>query len=74
MGRSARTRPAARSDNRGESGEGPLALVLGTVLDGIPESMVIGLTLVGGESIGVSYLAAVFLSNLPEGISATQGC
>ena len=57
----------------GEDDEGPLALVLGTVLDGIPESMVIGLTLVGGESIGVSYLAAVFLSNLPEGISATQG-
>jgi zinc transporter, ZIP family len=58
--------------NEGDD-EGPLALVLGTVLDGIPESMVIGLTLVGGESIGISYLAAVFLSNLPEGISATQG-
>jgi ZIP family zinc transporter len=57
----------------GPEDDGPLALVLGTVLDGIPESMVIGLTLVGGESVGVAYLAAVFLSNLPEGISATQG-
>jgi ZIP family zinc transporter len=57
----------------GSEGEGGLAIVLGTVLDGVPESMVIGLTLVGGESIGVAYLAAVFLSNLPEGISATQG-
>ena len=50
-----------------------LGIVLGSVLDGIPESMVIGLTLVGGASLGVSYLAAVFLSNLPEGISSTQG-
>ena len=47
--------------------------MLGTVLDGIPESMVIGLTLVGGASLGISCLAAVFLSNLPEGISSTQG-
>ncbi len=68
MGGSQRKDPTGGQDD-----EGPLALVLGTVLDGIPESMVIGLTLVGGESIGVSYLAAVFLSNLPEGISATQG-
>jgi ZIP family zinc transporter len=75
MGGSQRKDPTGvmPGDSQGESGEGALAIVLGTVLDGIPESMVIGLTLVGGESIGVSYLAAVFLSNLPEGISATQG-
>jgi len=52
---------------------GALGIVLGSVLDGIPESMVIGLTLVGGQSPGISYLAAVFISNLPEGISSTQG-
>jgi ZIP family zinc transporter len=51
----------------------PLAIVLGAVLDGVPESMVIGLTLIQGGSIGVSYITAVFLSNLPEGISATRG-
>ncbi|HTN80764.1 MAG TPA: hypothetical protein VMK16_13885 [Acidimicrobiales bacterium] len=52
---------------------GALGIVLGSVLDGIPESMVIGLTLIGGQSLGISYLAAVFISNLPEGISSTQG-
>src|SRR5512132_3988490 len=46
---------------------------LGAVLDGVPESMVIGLTLIQGGSIGVAYISAVFLSNLPEGISATRG-
>jgi zinc transporter, ZIP family len=58
----------------GEQGEGsPLAIVLGTVLDGVPESMVIGLTLLGGGAIGISYLTAVFISNLPEAIASTTG-
>jgi ZIP family zinc transporter len=55
-----------------ESGS-PLAIVLGTVLDGIPESMVIGLTIYQGGAVGAAYLAAVFISNLPESISSTAG-
>lgn len=58
----------------GEQREGsPLAIVLGTVLDGIPESIVLGLTLISGGSIGISYLTAVFISNLPEAIGSTTG-
>lgn len=56
-----------------EESSNSLGIVLGAVLDGIPESMVIGLTLTQGGSIGVAYIASVFLSNLPEGISATRG-
>ena len=48
-----------------------LAILLGTVLDGIPESIVIGLTLVKGGAVSVAMVIAVFLSNLPEAISAT---
>ena len=55
-----------------ESGS-PLSIVLGTVLDGIPESMVIGLTIYEGGAVGAAYLAAVFISNLPESISSTSG-
>jgi zinc transporter, ZIP family len=63
-----------RKDSGGaqESGSA-LAIVLGTVLDGIPESMVIGLTLLEGGKVGASYLAAVFISNLPEAISSSAG-
>ena len=50
-----------------------LAIVLGTVLDGIPESMVIGLTIFQGGAVGAAYLTAVFISNLPESISSTVG-
>jgi zinc transporter, ZIP family len=55
-----------------EEGSG-LAIVLGAVLDGIPESIVLGLTLVGGGEVSVAFLAAVFISNLPEGLAASTG-
>ncbi|HEX2302713.1 MAG TPA: hypothetical protein VHH57_03730 [Gaiella sp.] len=51
----------------------PLAIVLGIVLDGIPESAVIGLTLLEGGAVSVAMLVAVFLSNLPEAVAATTG-
>jgi zinc transporter, ZIP family len=60
------------ADGGQESGSA-LAIVLGTVLDGIPESMVIGLTIYEGGAVGAAYLAAVFISNLPEAISSTAG-
>jgi ZIP family zinc transporter len=56
----------------GESDSG-LAIVLGTVLDGIPESIVIGLTIYESGAVGASYLVAVFVSNVPEAISSTAG-
>ena len=50
-----------------------LAIVLGTILDGIPESIVLGISLLGGGGVAVAVVAAVFLSNLPEAIAATTG-
>jgi ZIP family zinc transporter len=55
-----------------ESGSS-MAIVLGSVLDGVPESMVIGLTIFQGGAVGAAYLVAVFISNLPESISSTSG-
>ena len=67
-------RPVAALDrDRDGTEDSPLSIVLGTVLDGIPESIVIGLTLLAGEGVGVAYLVAVFVSNLPESISSTAG-
>jgi ZIP family zinc transporter len=51
----------------------PKAIVLGTVLDGVPESIVVGLTLLAGGGVSVALFAAVFLSNLPESMAATSG-
>jgi zinc transporter, ZIP family len=56
-----------------QSGGSGLAIVLGIVLDGIPESVVLGLTILQGGSVSAAFLLAVFLSNLPEAIAATAG-
>jgi ZIP family zinc transporter len=62
-----------RKDATGAQSEGsPLAIVLGSVLDGIPESFVLGLTVLQG-GVSVSLLAGVLLSNLPEGMSSSAG-
>jgi ZIP family zinc transporter len=61
-----------RSDG-GQAGGAALAIVLGIVLDGIPESIVLGLTLLTGDGVSAAMLAAVFLSNLPESVAATVG-
>jgi ZIP family zinc transporter len=50
-----------------------LAILLGTVLDGIPESIVLGLSLLERGGVSVAVLCAVFLSNLPEALSSTAG-
>ncbi len=47
------------------------AIFLGTLLDGIPESFVVGASVTTGGAGGLVFIAAVFLSNLPEGMSGT---
>jgi zinc transporter, ZIP family len=65
---------AHRKRSSGRQSEGTSqAIVLGTVLDGIPEGIVIGVSLIGGGGVSVAVIAAVFLSNLPESIAATTG-
>jgi ZIP family zinc transporter len=49
------------------------AIAIGALLDGIPESVVLGVSLLGGGGVGVPVLAAIFISNLPEGLSSAAG-
>lgn len=50
-----------------------MAIALGSVFDGIPESMVIGLSLLDGEGVSLPVVIAIFLSNVPEGMSSSAG-
>jgi zinc transporter, ZIP family len=56
----------------GPSAVGP-ALALGAFLDGVPEQLVLGLGLAGGEEVSAGLLAAIFVSNLPEAIGGAGG-
>ncbi len=48
-------------------------MLLGIILDGVPESIVIGLGIFGGGKVSLAMLVAVFISNLPEAIAGTTG-
>jgi ZIP family zinc transporter len=65
---------AHRKHPGGRQAEGsPLAIVLGTVLDGVPESLVLGLTIVVEGTVSAAFLVAVALSNVPEALAASSG-
>lgn len=55
------------SDNTG------MAIAAGTMLDGIPESMAIGLLVASGGKLSIATVAAIFISNIPEALSSTAG-
>jgi ZIP family zinc transporter len=49
------------------------AVLIGAVIDGVPESAAIGMGLAADKGLGIVLLGAVFLSNLPEAIASTTG-
>jgi zinc transporter, ZIP family len=65
------------ADRKRSSGPGAggaaMGIVLGAVLDGIPESAAIGVSLLEGGGVSVAVVVAVFLSNVPESMSAATG-
>lgn len=69
---SLRARDRKRSRGQQEGGSGT-AITIGALMDGIPESVAIGASLIGGGSVSAAMVAAVFLSNVPEGLSAASG-
>jgi zinc transporter, ZIP family len=67
-------RGGERRKNSGDrQGGSAAAIAIGALLDGIPESAAIGISLIEGGGVGIALVAAVFLSNVPEGLSSAAG-
>lgn len=54
-------------------GHSGLAIYFGTLMDAIPESMIIGLSLINSNKVDVLFISAIFVSNFPESLSSTVG-
>ncbi len=68
-----RADPAHRDGDRDKNSKNANALAIGAVLDGVPESIVIGVSLLRGGSVALVAVIAIFLSNIPEGLSSAAG-
>jgi ZIP family zinc transporter len=64
---------AQAQPSEAEQGGSGAALALGALLDGVPESAVIGVSLLDGGAVSLVTVAAVFISNVPEGLSSSAG-
>ncbi|HTP09736.1 MAG TPA: ZIP family zinc transporter [Anaerolineae bacterium] len=63
-----------RKRSGGEQAQGnSFGIFIGTLLDGIPESFILGASLVASSGVSAAFLVAVFVSNLPEAMGATTG-
>ncbi len=46
-----------------------MGIVVGSVVDGVPESLIFGIQIGTGTTISLSFLAAVFVSNIPQALA-----
>lgn len=68
-----RKRSGSLQPSESESEGSGLTLAVGALIDGIPESVVIGLSMLEGGAVSMVAVIAIFLSNLPEGLSSAAG-
>jgi ZIP family zinc transporter len=65
---------ADRMDFEGaQAGGSGAGILLGSLLDGVPESLVLGLSLVHSPQVSLAFIFAVAISNIPQGLGGTAG-
>lgn len=68
-----RKRSGEQQVSEQENAGSGLALAIGALIDGVPESIAIGISMITGSKVSLAVVAAVFLSNVPEGLSSAVG-
>jgi len=62
-----------KRSNGHQMGSSGLAIFIGTLIDAIPESVIIGVSLLKEGSVSFLLVIAIFISNFPEGLSSSVG-
>ncbi|MFL6526815.1 MAG: ZIP family metal transporter [Chthoniobacterales bacterium] len=70
--RGAKHRKRSGDQQPSDAGSG-MAIAVGALLDGIPESIVIGLSMLRGGVVSMVAVIAIFIPNIPEGLSSAAG-
>jgi zinc transporter, ZIP family len=52
-----------------EGAGGPLGIVVGSIVDGVPESIIFGVQIGRGAEVSLAFIAAVFISNIPQALA-----
>lgn len=66
-----RSRKRSRTQAGSSGSSSGSAIAVGALIDGIPESVALGLGLVAGASVNPTMLIAIFVSNIPEGLASS---
>jgi ZIP family zinc transporter len=65
---------AERKDfDGGQSSGSGMGILLGSLLDGVPESLVLGLSIAHSPHVSIAFVFAVAISNIPQGLGGTAG-
>lgn len=61
---------AESHSGHGHGASAALAIWLGILIDGVPESLIVGTMAISAKGISYAFIAGVFLANLPEAMSS----
>jgi len=72
LGAKHRKRSHGENAGGGEAASG-IALMIGSLMDNIPENMALGISIAAGGVVNIVLIAGIFISNFPEGLASSQG-
>ena len=56
----------------GDDPDNPLGIVVGAIVDGVPESLIFGIAVTTGDPISIAFVAAVWVSNVPQALAPSS--